>query len=440
MKKPSIEAIEVNIKILNDSLSKFELRQKELRDLDATVYQESSINDYVSDVNLIIDELKYLTRSNLFFARNSTFIERQNLVSWLSNLVVFLDRDDFSNIEQTLHTIKPNLRSYYVFLKKEFSWELKQEIQDLESLKFKIQLSLQETQETQKKLIDQHKEFSSKYYALEQLETVFVDRLTNTEERLKSLNITIDSTKEKEQEIIELLNSAKSNEWVIDNFAKRVENRESQLDKQEQKTIDYQTKLTSFETERTNKLTEAQSLIDSAKEAMKYKTAEWISAAIQEQYDEAKSKWNTIPWLISAVIFLIITIVLGVMIVSWWKWGLTNATDHWSLIVWRIALLPVLIAGLIFSAGRYTKQKHIIEDYAYKMVLAKSIIGFSEQLLKVKETNDGYQEFIKQTLSQLLQDPLRDRKEKQDEMVIIDKAKDIVSWVADIAGKFMPWK
>lgn len=73
-------------------------------------------------------------------------------------------------------------------------------------------------------------------------------------------------------------------------------------------------------------------------------------------------------------------------------------------------------------------------------MLAKSIIGFSEELLRVTETTDGYQEFIKQTLSQLLQDPLRERNEKHDEMVIMEKAKDIVSWVADIAGKFMPWK
>lgn len=453
MKKPSIEAIEANIKTLNDSLSKFALRQKELRDLNATVYQESSINDYISDVNLIIDELKYLTKSSLVFARNSTLVERQNLASWLSNLVVFLDRDDFPNIEQTLHTIKPNLRSYYVFLKKEFSWELKQEIQDLESLKFKIQLSLQETQETQKKLIDQHKEFSNKYYALEQLETVFVDRLTNTEERLKSLNNTIDSTKIKEQKIIELLSSAKSNEWIIANFTEQINQKEQQLLIQDQKILiqdqkieSFDLKIIGFEKQQIEKLRQAKNLIKEAKEAMKYKTAEGISAAIQARYEDANSWWNTIPWLVVSFIFLCLTILTWWLIVFWWKIDLPwlqltiDQNAHWSIIIGRIALLPVLVSWVIFSARRYTKQKQIIEDYAYKMMLAKSIIGFSEELLRVTETTDGYQEFIKQTLSQLLQDPLRERNEKYDEMVIIDKAKDIVSWVADIASKFMPWK
>ena len=41
------------------------------------------------------------------------------------------------------------------------------------------------------------------------------------------------------------------------------------MEKQEQKTVEYENKLTNFEEERTAKLNEAQSLIDSAKEAMK---------------------------------------------------------------------------------------------------------------------------------------------------------------------------
>lgn len=440
MIKPTIESIQWHLVDVEESLKNFHTRQKEQRDLNAVVYEESSTMDYIEDINLIVEELKYLTRASNIFLRTSTIQDRRNLASWLSNLVLYLDRDDFTNIEWIINAIKPILRGYNTIIKKDFAWNLQKVVAELESLKIKTQSWLTEITEIEESLNEKYKDFSEKYEELTNIKSGIDEKLTDTEEKLELLNSTVTNAEEKEEEITELLNSAKSNEWIIDNFAKRVENRESQLDKQEQKTIDYQTKLTSFETERTNKLTEAQSLIDSAKEAMKYKTAEWISAAIQEQYNEAKSKWNTVPWLISAIIFLIITIILGVMIVFWWKWGLTNTTDHWSLIVWRIALLPVLIAGLIFSAGRYTKQKHIIEDYAYKMVLAKSIIGFSEQLLKVKETNDGYQEFIKQTLSQLLQDPLRDRKERQDEMVIIDKAKDIVSWVADIAGKFMPWK
>ena len=99
------------------------------------------------------------------------------------------------------------------------------------------------------------------------------------------------------------------------------------------------------------------------------------------------------------------------------------------MIIWRLALLPITISWAIFSASQYVKQKNLIEDYAYKLVLVKSIIWFSEELLKVKEnTNDGYQQYITKTLDELLQDPLRDKNPKKNEKVISSKSLKEGSW------------
>lgn len=75
----------------------------------------------------------------------------------------------------------------------------------------------------------------------------------------------------------------------------------------------------------------------------------------------------------------------------------------------------------IFSASRYVKQKNIIEDYAYKLVLAKSIIWFSEELKKWWE--EWYQKYITRTLEELLQDPLREKGNKN--------AKIDMNWLKD---------
>lgn len=437
MSKPSIEQIKWHLVDINESSKNFITRQKEQRDLNTVVYEESTVNDYIQDIGMIIGQLEYLTRSSTIFCSISTLQDRRNIVSWLSSLVSYFDNDDFTNIEWAINSIKPVLRWYYVFLKKDFIGDLQKTVVELQELKIKSEAWLLEIENTSDSFKEKFAEFSEEYNELLWTKEEIDDKIEDTEVKLNTLDNTLVAVKEKSEEIANLLTTAKSNEWIIENFSKKVESREIQLEKQELKTTEYNKKLDTFATEHNTKLNDAQSLIDSAREAMKYKTAEGISAAIQEQYDQAKSYWNTIPWLLWSLIFIGLTIVVWWMIVFWWKLGLTNPDDHWSLVVGRISLLPILIAGVIFTANRYTKQKHIIEDYAYKMVLAKSIIGFSEQLLKVKDTNDWYQEFIKQVLSQLLQDPLRTRKDES-ESAIFDKAKTMVSGVAEIVGKVVP--
>lgn len=76
----------------------------------------------------------------------------------------------------------------------------------------------------------------------------------------------------------------------------------------------------------------------------------------------------------------------------------------------RILLIPIALWTAWFCAKQYTKRKNLVDDYAYKMVLTKSLVGFSETLLDVKgETNEWYQIFIKKVLDEIMKDPLRER-------------------------------
>ena len=95
----------------------------------------------------------------------------------------------------------------------------------------------------------------------------------------------------------------------------------------------------------------------------------------------------------------------------------------------RIALLPFPIAGAIFCANQFVKQKNIIEDYAYKMVLSKAIVGFSEQIKK-HGADDGqeYIHYIKTVLEEIHKDPLRDRsfKERKSTPLEFDKILEVI--------------
>jgi len=117
-------------------------------------------------------------------------------------------------------------------------------------------------------------------------------------------------------------------------------------------------------------------------------------------------------WIIGALLFVVTAILLGV-------WVAFDKTNDLHLIIGRIALIPLPIIAAIFCANQYVKQKNIIEDYAYKMVLAKSIVGFSEQLKKDPSQDKGeYIHYIKVALEEIHKDPLRKRERKQTETKI----------------------
>ena len=108
------------------------------------------------------------------------------------------------------------------------------------------------------------------------------------------------------------------------------------------------------------------------------------------------------------------TLSIGIWIVT--GWGLNESTDQNQMIlnlVGRLSMIPFTIAGAIFCANQYTKQKNIIEDYAYKTTIAKSIIAFSEELRS--KDPERYAEYISTILREIHQDPLRKRgKDKED--------------------------
>jgi len=427
--KQSIQNISDQIKIIKDSLDNFkEIQKKQQGSLDDIVIEEISVNDIVEDSNFILKQLNYLIKAHKVFLRISTYPERQNVNTYLSNLNNYLSQNEFSGIDSQINLLKSLLRNFHIFFQKDYISDFYLELNKLQKQEREIQVLLNKTKEitdnvnVQKELVD------TAFNDLEQKKSETETNIQNLEEKYDNLTIKFNDATEKEEEITDLLTESKSHEEIITNFSNRVEKREAQLDKQEIKTGEYKEKLDEFNKQQSDILEEAQNLIKQAKTALKYKTAEGISASMQTQYDEANNKKVLAGWLISATFFIFTTLVLGV----WLVLGDIKGENAIASMMGRIALLPIALAGAIFSAKQYTKQKNIIEDYAYKMVITKSIVGFSEQLLKVKETNEGYQTYIKRVFEELLQDPLRDRKSKCEE------DKNIIPDITSIANKISP--
>lgn len=208
-----------------------------------------------------------------------------------------------------------------------------------------------------------------------------------------------------------------SNEKVIDGFAKKVAEREKSFQKLIAKTEDNTTQLNDFQAERKSYLAEAKKLIESAKLALEYKTAEGLSAAFSTEKG-SYSGFSRYIWVVLSGICLGIAIYLGNSIL-----GLSK--EQLPMIIGRLALVPLPLGAMWFCAGQYVKISNIWADYGYKMTLARSLVGFSEELKKrTGESEEEYRHYIKTVLEQIHQDPLRSRKPSSSKKFTSDPIKE----------------
>ena len=102
----------------------------------------------------------------------------------------------------------------------------------------------------------------------------------------------------------------------------------------------------------------------------------------------------------------LITIVIGILIVvGWWD----NQNIGLSMAVSRIAIMLTPLSGALFCAAQYAKYRNIREDYGYKAVLSKSMIGFMEHL-----PEDVRRDYLKTVLTEIHKNPLRKKYDDSD--------------------------
>lgn len=381
---------------------------------------EYSFKGLIGGIEALLTDISVLTKAPKKFVKISTGTERENIVTYLTQIDTYLSTPQ-SFIPQ-FEALKTILRSFNIRNTSERQTEFENEIEEVLKIKLQLQQELIDVKKIRTDIdknntsIDEKIETSNQKLAdIEtELESIIErkNELIEESETLNEINTSLKSTKETAEEYLKeittSLTESKSNEKLITSFANKVQERENRLNVLEQRTEENNTKLDEYEKERKSILDEASKLIESAKKALNYKTAEGISSSFQEQYTNSKNNWIIGSWIVGAIVCLLGTIGLGI-------WILQSKPNYIGLLIGRISLLPLPIIGAIFCANQYTKQKNIIEDYAYKMVLSKAIVGFSEQLKKNGTgNNEEYVHYIKTALEEIHRDPLRKRDRKQD--------------------------
>ncbi|MBO9615583.1 MAG: hypothetical protein J7619_22990 [Dyadobacter sp.] len=171
----------------------------------------------------------------------------------------------------------------------------------------------------------------------------------------------------------------------------------------------------------TDKADHINGLLKAAEDTVGLKATEGISAAFIAQHKASKE--NIGYWLFGGILFLIAAAIVTYLLLE------DKATGNdWAQVVSRIAVLTILLGGATFCSKQYIRQKSIVEDYAYKVVLSQSIIAFIDQIQS--RSQDQVVEYLNKVLTEIHKDPQRPRKVEA-EGAFKNEAIDAISKIID---------
>ncbi len=382
------------------------------------IEKEYTYEGLLDGVDSLLTDVATLIKAPVQFLKLSTYTERQNILDTLNGIQIYINNprvyiDNPRDLHQYLDKLKQAIRPFHIHYTKERLIEFDNELSELTRKKQEFSKSLDDL----KSMVENKGEVDEMLISLQEKNTELENDVNTGKERLDALNNVEDNAKH----ISEIKNQSDKHKESIDNFVKKIANREQELENQTVKTETFNEKLKKFTDERDELLKTAKNLIEEAKTALGYKKAEGISSAFQTQLEKRD---NGKRWLWFAGFFILIAIALTA-----WFIFINQSTDLNTTLA-RISIVSLPFAGAWFCAGQYTKLKNIAEDYAYKTMLAQSIIGFSEQLKDKDDNDEAYKTYIKKMLDEIHQHPLKNHKKQEvanPYKKLLDNLKDLIS-------------
>lgn len=379
--------------------------------------QEYSPNGLLGGIQNIITDLTSLVENPEYFIRLSTYEDRQSIHQYLSRLSIDINNCYFSDIISRLDSLKKILRPYNLRTDKKRMIVYQQKIDELTKQAEHLTQILEEVRGQEKNIneiyslvSEQAEKISNKEKAI----TKSLEQSKATQEQLKTLKDDLE-TVAKEIHSLNSTSSSLKDETIaykdeVKEFAEEISEHQKQIGKQNAQFEVFKKTLDKNTTEQKQYLSEARKLIEDSKLALSYTTSVGLSASFDAQCKEIKG-WKSFKlwsWLVASAVGVIGVICIGV----WLIYGNHHANDGnitsmWMQIIGKISMIPLLVTTIVFCANQYGKQKNLLEDYSYKLALAKSMVAFSEELRE--KDSERYKEYLSTVLNEILKDPLRTR-------------------------------
>ena len=422
MTTTSISNIKSSLATLQENLPAFRkfLKENYTESMDEGQWgseKEYSPNGLLSGIQNIITDLIYLVENPATFIRLSTHEDRQNIHQYLSYLSRDANNCYSSNVASQLDTLKKILRPYNLRTDKKRMIVYQQKIDELTKQAEHLTQILEEVRGQEKKIneiyslvSDQAEKISNKEKAI----TTSLEQSKATQEQLKTLKDDLETVADEIRTLSTASSDAKdktlASKAKVEEFAEEIDGHQKNIRKQEIQLMAFQRTLDEYSTKQQQYLSEALKLIEQSKLALSYTTSVGLSSSFDAQCKEIKG-WKSFKlwsWLVASAVGVIGVICIGV----WLIYGNHHANDGnvtsmWMQIIGKISMIPLLVTSIVFCANQYGKQKNLLEDYSYKLALAKSMVAFSEELRE--KDSERYKEYLSTVLNEILKDPLRTR-------------------------------
>lgn len=362
MKTSSITKTEELIDTLKGSFDAYKIRIQS-EDKDSYIWgneHEYSLKSLMVRIGDIITDVTYLVQAHKIFLSMSTYQERNEINNALSNLNSYITNSQHNYIVQTIDSLKIKLRPYNIRKERERVTEFLKEIDSLKSKAADFENSLiliKQLQEENQKVLtsiqEQKEQIDSQFDIINEKQENISSQATEFTNKYNDFVDLKNTAEENATKIANKLSSAQNNLDEFNSFIEKIDERENQLQDQANKTSSYEQKLVEFSKDHDNKLEEATKLIEASKTALGYTTAKGLSAAFDVEYKKANS-WNSKGWwLMSALAFSAITLLIGYWIVKEQGADYTDSNKMIFALVGRFSMIPFTIYAAYFCASQY---------------------------------------------------------------------------------------
>lgn len=421
----SISNIKSSLAVLQENLPDFRkfLKMNYTESMDEGQWgdeKEYSPNGVLSGLNKTITDLTSLVENPKTFILLSTNKERRDIHDYLSRIVYVIRRSSPSSIVsliENLKKIKRILRSYNMSTDAMRMIVFEKKLEELaRQSEFLIRV-LEEAREKEKAIDEIYSAISERSDSISRKEetiSALLKQSKETKEELDELQEELENVADEIRTLNTASSEAKDKTFAykdeVEAFVEEIGEHQKNIEKQDTQLKAFQTTLDEYSTKQQQYLSEAHKLIEDSKLALSYTTSVGLSSSFDAQCKEIKG-WKSFKlwsWLVVSAVGVISVICIGV----WLIYGNHHANDGnvtsmWLQIIGKISMIPLLVTTIVFCANQYGKQKNLLEDYSYKLALAKSMVAFSEELRE--KDSERYKEYLSTVLNEILKDPLRTR-------------------------------
>lgn len=422
MSTTTINNIQSSLANLQESLPAFRqyLKDNYTNSLDTGQWgteNEYTPNGLVGGIQNIIIDLNCLVENPDYFIRLSTYDDRSSIHSYLSQIASYVNSPSPSSIISPLDSLKILLRPYNLRTDKKRMIVFQQKIDELTRKAEQITQTLEEIQNKESSINQISIEVSEQANAISERKDSIEILLKQSEDTKEQLDYLKEKLKEVAEEIrtSETTSSEAKTKTLafrdeVEAFVEEINEHEKRIEKQNTQFEAFKETLDKNTTEQGKYLNEALSLIEQSKLALSYTTSVGLSASFDTQCENLRG-WRGYKlwgWLIASAASIIGVICIGMWLING-NHQATNGdvTSMWMQIIGKISMIPLLVTATVFCANQYNKQKNLLEDYSYKLALARSMVAFSEELRE--KDPEKYREYLAKVLSEIHQDPLRHR-------------------------------